>query len=40
MGTKDASARARQEYVKSMTKYLMEEEQNHMANLQEDFADM
>ena len=38
MGTKDASARAQQEYVKSMAKYLTEEERHHMANLQDDFA--
>ena len=38
MGTKDASARAQQKYAKSMAKYLTEEERNHMANLQDDFA--
>ena len=29
MGTKDASARAQQEYAKSMVKYITEEERNH-----------
>ena len=37
MGTKDASARAQQEYAKSMVKYITEEERNHMANFQDDF---
>ena len=37
MGTKDASARAQQEYAKSMAKYLTEEKRNHMANFQDDF---
>jgi len=37
MGTKDASGRAQQEYSKSMSKHLNEEEKNHLANFQDDF---
>ena len=37
MGTKDASARAQQEYSKAMSKYLTEEERSHIVNFQDDF---
>ena len=37
MGTKDASARAQQEYSKSMSKYLSQEERDHISNFQDDF---
>ena len=37
MGTKDASGRAQQEYSRCMSRYLTEEERNHIANFQDDF---
>ena len=37
MGTKDASARAQQEYANSMSKHLTDEERNNIANFQDDF---
>ena len=37
MGTKNASARAQQEYAKAMSRYLSEDDRNHIANFQDDF---
>jgi len=38
MGTKDASARAQQEYTKAMSRHLTDEEWDHISNFQDDFA--
>ena len=38
MGTKNASARAQQEYSKAMSRYLSEDDRNHIANFQDDFV--
>ena len=37
MGTKDASARAQQEYSKAMSRHLTDEERDHISNFQDDF---